>query len=706
MGGTEHPDGAAAGRRGGGNEVTAFSEVGVVLQVGGDVHGDITVTHPPEREVPRQVVAPPTRFVDREDVTSWLTALVADASAPPRVAVLSGLPGVGKRAVARRFAFSARDRFPGGDLLAECERHTIPDSGGIVDVSGMLGACLRGLGVSEEYLPATLEARRDLLRTRTATRPVLVVAENATDPAQVRALLPNAPGSLVLVTTTVDLTELRLDGAEFREVTRLSEGHSAALFAASAGLPATGSVLDLARFCAGLPIALTVLAARAARPHEATLEELAAELSDERRRLKALSLGGRQIVSAVFSASYNRLPGQAQLLFRCLGVFPGPHVTVEAAAVAASLDTATARRLLGVLVDAHLLEFSGDHRYVFHELVRDHARDRALDDPLERREATIHQIVRHYLVKACFADRAMIPSRSRATDHDAVLAGHSDPFTGADPDAEATNWLDAERSNLAAIVRAASDAGLYAESWRLAEALLPYYFNQRHFADWIAVCDTGARAARLLDARIAEARLRLAASRAHTELENLSQARAEIDIARGLAEGSGDDILLASVWEFTGKLLDRSDPEAAVAAYERSRELNLSAGEPRGVALTFFYQGRALGALGRHDEALAMLRRAAGAFDDGGDPRMKARTLIALGSVLSRLDRVGEATELLDQAAVELAGKHYEAEARELLADLAERTGDAEAAKRHRLRAWQIYEAEGNPRADRLRPLI
>lgn len=706
MGGTEHPDGAATGRRGGGNEVTTSSEVGVVVQVGGAVHGDITVAHTPEREIPRQVVAPPAGFVDREDVTSWLTELVADASAPPRVVVLSGLPGVGKRAVARRFAFSARNRFPGGDLLAECERYTLPDSGGIVDVSGVLGACLRGLGVNEEYLPATLEARRDLLRTRTAARPVLVVAENATDPAQVRALLPNAPGSLVLVTTTVDLTELRLDGAVFREVTRLSESHSAALFASSAGLPATGSVLDLVRFCAGLPIALTVLAARAARPHEATLEELTTELSDERRRLKALSLGGRQIVSAVFSASYNRLPGPAQHLFRSLGLFPGPQVTVEAAAVAASLDTATARRLLGVLVDAHLLEFSGDHQYVFHELIRDHARDRALGEPLERREATVQQIVRHYLVKACFADRAMIPNRSRATDHGTVLAGHPDPFAGTDPEAEATNWLDAERSNLAAIVRAAFDAGLFPESWQLAEALLPYYFNQRHFADWIAVCDTGARAAQLLGAPIAEARLRLAASRAHTQLENLPQARVEIDAARRLAEEHGDDRLRASVWEFTGRLLDQSDRDAALAAYERSRELNLSADEPRGVALTLYFQGRTLGALERHDEALTMLRRAADAFDDQGDARMKARTLIALASVLARLDRVGEAAELLDQAVAGLKGKHYEAEARELLADLAERTGDAEAAARHRLRAWQIYEAEGNPRADRLRPLI
>jgi tetratricopeptide (TPR) repeat protein len=699
-------DDAVTGGRRPTNEFTTSAEVHAVVQVAGGVHGDINVVPGPDSVTPRQNAAPPVVFVNRDDVLSWLVELVTDASVPPRIVVLSGLPGVGKRAVARRFAHASRSRFPGGDLLADCEEYRMPQSGGVVDVSGMIGRCLRGLGVSDRYLPPTLGERRDLLRSRTADRPVLVVVENATEPAQVRALVPNSPGSVVLVTTTADLNELRLDGAVFRELGRLNEQSSAELFASTSGLPAGGSVPpppDLVRFCAGLPIAILVLAARVARLHDATLDELTDELADEGRRLTALSLGGKRIVSAAFTAAYERLVAEAQHLYRRLGLFPGIDVSVETAAAAGSTDIATARRALGVLGDAHLLERRDGGRFGFHELVRAHARELAMRDPVEHREAAVQQIVRHYLVTACFADRAIIRNRSRAADHADLLEGRADPFEQADD--KATAWLTAERANLAAIAVAAFDAGLLVECWQLAEALLPFFFNRRPFADWVAVSDVGARAARMLGEVEAEARLRISVSRAYTDLGDLARAEDELDTALRLAESHGDSKLLASVWEFKGRLLDRTDGNAALSAYERSRELNTEAREWRGVALTLHFQGCTLDALGRHEEALQMLRRALEMFrGEPRDGRMAARTLVALGSVLIHVDRLDEATVLLGKAVTALRGMHYEARAQELLADIATRSGDANAKTLHLRRACEIYDAEGNPRADRIRP--
>lgn len=702
MNGAGERDDAVTGGHGPGNELTTSAEVHAVVQVAGDVHGDINVGPRPDPVTPQQIAAPPVEFVDRDDVLSWLTELVADASVPPRIVVLSGLPGVGKRAVTRRFAYASRRRFPGGELLANCSEHRVPQSGGVVDVSGMLGRCLRGLGVSDRFLPPTLAERRDLLRTRTAARPLLVVVENATEPAQVRALVPNSPGSVVLVTTTADLNELRLDGAVFRELGRLGEQSSAELFASASGLP-DGGAASLVRFCAGLPIAILVLAARVARLHDATLDELADELADERRRLAALSLGGKRIVSAAFSAAYERLAADARHLYRRLGLFPGIDVSVETAAAAASTDIATARRVLGVLVDAHLLERRDSGRFGFHELVRAHARELAMGEPVEQREAAVQQIVRHYLVMACFADRAIIRHRSRAADHAVILEGRTDPFEEADD--RATAWLAAERGNLAAIAAAAFDAGLLAECWQLAEALLPFFFNRRPFADWVAVSDAGARAARMLGEAEAEARLRTSVSRAYTDLGDLARAEDELDTALRLADSHGDPGLLASIWEFRGRLLDRTDGNAALEAYERSRELNAEAGEWRGVALTLHFQGCTLDALGRHEEALRMLRRALEMFrGELRDGRMAARTLVALGSALIHVDRLDEAGALLDEAVTALGDTHYEATARELLADIAARTGDESARMRHLGRACEIYDAEGNPRADRIRP--
>ena len=175
------------------NRFCASDSVNTAIQIG-DVHGDVTIG--PGTEIPRQTPPPRAVFVDREAIRDRLLDLIADEHGPPSIVVLQGLPGVGKRATARWLVHQTRDRFPGGDLHVEC-RHSTSDA---VDVSGMVAECLAGLGIGQERMPATLAERTRLLRTRTAERPVLMVLENATEPAQVRALIPKAPGSLVLVT--------------------------------------------------------------------------------------------------------------------------------------------------------------------------------------------------------------------------------------------------------------------------------------------------------------------------------------------------------------------------------------------------------------------------------------------------------------------------------------------------------------------------
>lgn len=697
-------DGRSGDPAGGRNEFTAAGEVGTVVQVAGNVYGGVTPVPAQRTDIPRQTPAPPADFVDRTEILGWLARTLDDAATSPRMIVFTGLPGVGKRAAARRFAQDARDRFPGGDLHVDCAAfgagpHTA------ADVSGMVASCLRGLGVDDDHLPPTLDERVRHFRTRVAGRPVLVVLENVAEPAQARALMPNSPGSAMLVTTGVDLTELRLDGAVFRDVTRLDEDDSARLFERVSGRrpddvgPRVGT--DLVRFCAGLPIAILVLAARVAVAHGTTQQELEAELADDRRRLSALSLGGKQIVTAAFTAAYDQLPADARQLYRRIGLLPGVDVAPEVAAVAADVDVPTARRLLIVLTDAYLLERAADGRFGWHELVRLHARELADQEPPELRAQVHRQVVTHYLVRAAFADRAMIPERTRITDHGVLLAGRSDPFTGSRPDDEALTWLDGERANLLAVVRTAFEHDWDTETWQLAEALTGYYLHHRHLADWTVTSDLGVRAARRCGAVRAEARLRTAVSRAYTDLDDLDRADAELTVAIELAERSGDPVLCASAWEYRGRYLDRTDPAAALDAYERAHALNVRAAEWRGVALVLYFEGRTLDALGRSGQALDLLLRARDMFDWlGGEARMTARVWLAVGAVYVHLARTEEAVAVLTEAVRELAGRHYAAEARELLAEAAGQAGDTDGAREQLRCAWEIYRSGGHPRAD------
>ncbi|WP_460364587.1 AAA family ATPase, partial [Actinocorallia lasiicapitis] len=306
-----------------------------VVQIGQN-HGPITF-EAPERPVPWEIEPFPGVFVDRAEEMDRLRARAG-------IAVLTGLPGVGKSTLARRFAELSRDRFPGGQLLVEVADYTV---GGEVDVLGMMGSCLAALGVAEEHQPSRLADRVKLFRTRTAAQPCLVMIDGATEPAQVRNLLPRAPGSLVLATTGADLSELDLAGATFHELRGLGAEHSRELFVAVAGEP---SGTELVGYADGLPLAIAIMGSLVRRLHETTLAELSAEIADDRRRLHTLSLGGCR-VSAAFSSSYQRLPDDARLLYRRLSLLPGPDFT---GAVAAALVLAGGA-LMGRLADAHLL---------------------------------------------------------------------------------------------------------------------------------------------------------------------------------------------------------------------------------------------------------------------------------------------------------------------------------------------------------------
>lgn len=120
------------------------------------------------------------------------------------------------------------------------------------------------------------------------------------------------------------------------------------------------------------------------KPSWRPLAELAAELDDEAGRLAGLTLEGEDAsVSAVLGPSYRLLQPDAARLYRLLGWLPIGVFDAGVAAVAAGIDTRSAKRLLAVLAKASLAEAVGDGRYRMHDLVRLHARERAAEEEPE-----------------------------------------------------------------------------------------------------------------------------------------------------------------------------------------------------------------------------------------------------------------------------------------------------------------------------------
>ncbi|WP_170211907.1 tetratricopeptide repeat protein [Saccharothrix australiensis] len=668
---------------------------GVVVQaasIGGDVVVNQPAAPPPER--PDQLPPPAAVFVDRAPQFEVLDRVSADGAAGGRVAVVVGLAGVGKSALVTTWGARRGERFPDGRLYVDFTALRTPDGTAVADG---LAECLRSLGVREEHIPPTFAGRTALYRTKMAAGRRLVVLDDVTEPAHVRPFLTSSPGCVVVATSNERQVELALDGAAEVAVRPLDPPDAVRVLDALcpdgrvAADPASAAAL--ARLCAGLPVALRVVAGRLLGRPFLTPAALVEQLADDARRLDALALGGERVVSAVFDNAYRALDPAAAALYRRLGLLPLHDFPREVVDLVAD----RADGPLDALVRAHLLDEVAPDRFAFHGLVALHARGLGEREAAGEAAGLLSAVLAHYEERVRHADQAVMGDRLRIGGPPPPTAS---PFTDR---GRALAWLVAERANLSALVRAAASNGHDRVAWRLAEALTALYLNRRYLDDWIESADLGARAARRDGRADAEARLRSVVSRAYADSGRLDRAGEELRVARELVERSANPVLVASVWEFTGRYLDLVDPPAAVAAYERALEINRGAGERRGAALATFFLGGSLHRAGEHGAALRALTGAHAEFEAIGDTRMAGRALIALGALRADTGEPATARHDLEAAVAvfrESGAAHYEAQALVVLADVLEALGEAGAAREHLRRAVVLREAAGADASD------
>ena len=308
----------------------------------------------------------------------------------PVIIAVTGAAGVGKTALALRWAHEVASRFPDGQLHADLRGY---DPGSPVPPDEVLAGFLRSLGVPGPDIPADQTERAARFRGLLAGQRVLMVLDNAGSAEHVRPLLPATPGCTVVVTSRDALAGLVVrDGAQRVDLDLLPLADAVCLLRSLIGGrvdadPAAARTLAVQ--CARLPLALRAAAELAADRPAAPLAELVWQLGDRHQRLDLLDGGGdpRTAVRAVFSWSYQHLDGDSARAFRLLGLHPGTEI--EACGGAALMDTtvAHARRLLIALARAHLIRQTGLARYAMHDLLRAYAAELAVACDSDRREA-------------------------------------------------------------------------------------------------------------------------------------------------------------------------------------------------------------------------------------------------------------------------------------------------------------------------------
>jgi DNA-binding SARP family transcriptional activator/tetratricopeptide (TPR) repeat protein len=645
--------------------------------------------------VPRQLPAGAGFFAGREAELKQLDELLDQAGLPEGaggnggavvISAVAGMAGVGKTALAVHWARKAAGRFPDGQLYVNLRGY---GPGPAVTAEEAIGWFLPALGVPAAQIPADAQARCGLYRSVLAGRRVLIVLDNARDAAQVRPLLPGGGGCLVVVTSRSALAGLAAgEAARPLRLGPLNDEQAALLLAARLGPERVAAepeaVTELAGRCGHLPLALAVMAARAAADPDLPLGVLAAQLArapdvaptaqppsdEDPGRLEVLDTGDPATsLSELLSWSYRLLPEPAATMFALLGLHCGPDITVPAAASLAGVPRPDARRALAELADASLTAEHRPGRYVMHDLVRGYATAQARRTLSEAdiREA-IGRSLDHYLqTMAIWSD---IPRSFRpAPPVPGVVA---ERLAG---EAQQVDWAQAEHQVLLRAIAQAAAAGLATQAWQIFERQSWFLGDQGYWADCQAAGQAVLAAAQAAGDHTALGWTHMIIGRHCAFAGALTDGRVYLSQAQDHLSRAGDlrgqvsALLLSSYacgWE----------GDWAEAATLAGQALTLSRQSGRKGRWALYAIGECHAHLGNYDLARGYARQALELGPEPGDPTNLALAWGVLGLVHHRLGERHHAVSCYRQA-LALANQWKTPLPRRWLASLLAEFGDA-----------------------------
>jgi DNA-binding SARP family transcriptional activator/tetratricopeptide (TPR) repeat protein len=566
--------------------------------------------------VPRQLPASPAQFIDRAAELGRLDELIGKATEPggeTAVRAIVGSPGIGKSALATVWAHRAAGHFPDGQLYVNLKGFA-PAARPVTPEQAIRGF-LQALGVPSAEIPESLDAQSALYRSVLAGKRVLVLLDNARDADQVRALLPGGGGCAVVITSRARLDGLVATvGARILTLDVMTDAESRELITRRLGAARAQAepeaVADLATLCAGLPLGLAIVAARAAARPGFRLAALTAELGGGDARLDALETADTtSSVREVFSWSYRQLSPPAARMFRLLGLHPGPDVTVAAAASLGGIGGPQARRALAELTGAHLLTEHLPGRFTGHDLLRAYAAELAGEgEDAAGRDLARRRLGDHYLYSAAAAARRICPARP------AVSLGAAQP--GTVPEvftsyAEALGWFSAEHQVLLAVTDTAAAAGHDARAWQLPAVLTDYLNREGHWHDLAAIGRAALGAAERAGDRLGQAHAHASIGVANLRVGCYGTAHTHLLRASALFTEAGATAWQARNHLTVGVLFDRQGRhDKALLQAEHALSLYQGLGYRAGEAHALENLGWHLAMLGSGPAAVAYCRRA------------------------------------------------------------------------------------------------
>ncbi|WP_327282742.1 MULTISPECIES: tetratricopeptide repeat protein [unclassified Streptomyces] len=631
----------------------------------------------------------------REDIarTGLDTLSGRKAKAPrARVLLVAGRPGSGRTALAEAFVREVAADYPDGVLKV---RLTTP-GGETVATERAIRTLLEGLGEATPPGAAEDELSSALRAALTGRRTILLV-DDAADPYQVDALLPDTPECLVVITAEGPLTGI----PDVRPCTLGGLDTPSGVQMLAQRIGDTRITVDpcaaesLAEECGGQPAALALVGGWLTAHPKAAVADVAKQLHE-------MPPGTSGPLARAFRLVYESLPQPAQRTLRLLPLAPAGIVDSHTASALAGCSVAAAQSTLEDFAGMGLVRHASDGLFLLPGCLTP-----LIQALLETKERTAEvQLARARMlertVRLLHSCRVMAETGEGAEGPrlhgPEKLEGLPRALRFPDRRAAAT-WLDTRLPALSAAASlAVADGGLDTLARRLIAALVRALAEHRGTAGAAPelyglhrlVLDVAER--RSLHREQAAALLNLADLDAETgrTQEALERYRAALDAGRAANDPYATGRAMESVG---GAYQELADWHRAADWFGRALAQALARGERADEARLYGRLGNVHTYAGRYGDALRSWRTAAAGYRKLADVPGQAKALSEMARIQEYAGRPEESLHTCREA-VELARRakdlRLQAALQVRLADTLDRLGDPAAARLHRSAADRL----------------
>jgi tetratricopeptide (TPR) repeat protein/transcriptional regulator with XRE-family HTH domain len=572
---------------------------------------------------PFDIPPPPSHFTGRLAETADVLAAITGSKVPHRapLALIHGMPGIGKTALAAHVAHQVRTRYPDGCVFM--------DFGCLDDASNVHAWLVRRLGVDAEKIPAEPGEARALYLSILSRRSVLVVADGVTRAGQVASLVPATPRCAVIATSRHRLDAL--DDCRAIRLGPLSADEAAALFDSIAERPGAPRDRDRAHIvaaCGGVPLAVRVAAAK----FRHSVRDTAKPAGPPNRPATGWDEldDGERSVHRTLAQEVGELPDEGRRVLTMFALYPGAEASSQAIGWLAG-DSARAAAHVAELDRRDLVKVGPDGRASMSVLVRSFASTLAGGQGERSRLAALHRLIAGYTRSAVAASEEITPPRFRPSRVGEQVCADPVRFDGV---VSAIAWCRAEAELALRLCALAYDLGLDGECWRLAYAMREYFFTVKAIEPWLASHRIALLAAKRCGDPWAQAVTRNNLGMALMERGRVQPAAAQYRRALDLLAALGDDLGVATTLGHQAWAHHAAGrPEVAISLAARANVVNRLYGNERSVAIVDRLMALAYSKLGRHREALGSLAECQEILSGLALPLDEAMTLNCLGEV-------------------------------------------------------------------------